>query len=396
VSTSSATRFGEPAARGLSASGRAVIAFGAWGIGGEWGAPTAAALAHRTVERALELGVIMFDTAPTYGAGRSEQILGDVLSTRREAVVLATKCGPLDDPRASLEGSLHRLRTDYVDLLQLHEIPSPPGALERQLVAMNALVDAGLARAIGICNATPAELARAGAVAPIAMYQGQLNLIDRDARHALLPVARARAIGFIAYRPLASGMLSGKFHAPPTFERQDHRARIHWFRDREFARRRAVVERLTPIAHDHGMTVAQLAIGWVLAQPGVIAVLAGARSPAQVEENTAARPLSPEMRAAVDAVVAAVYAPRALRGGVRIAATPDPRGEYRVSVERRNSEESFAVGAREAHVMTRLDGRTPYDEIAAAWRPPEGRPMLAAQVVLLVDQLADLGLLEES
>jgi len=339
------------------------------------------------------------DTAPTYGDGLSEEIVGEAIRGRRDDVVLATKCGPNDDPRASLDASLRRLRTDRIDLLQLHEVPSEPGALERRLDTMRQLVDRGLVRAIGVCNVTHAELSQAIASAPIVSAQLQYNLIDRDAEHDVLAIARSRGVAFLAYRPLASGLFTGKIDAAPQFEGTDHRRRIYWFSGREFERRKGVVDQLKAVAEERGLTVAQLALGWVLARPGVTAVLAGARSIAQVEENAgaAARPLSLAEVSTVDAIVATAYAPRALKRDVRVSREPNANGEFDVTVGQVSGERAMSVGAREAHVMRALDGRMPYSAIAESWSGEKGRkPLLTAQVVLLVDQLSDLGLISSA
>src|SRR2546429_1354218 len=222
------------------------LGFGAWAVGGRsWGAAGDAAEHEATVRRALERGITFFDTAPSYGDGESERLLGRALRAHRERVAIATKVGPLDDPRKSLEASLRRLASDYVDLLQLHE------ALERwewQLEQLYELQEKGKALAIGLCNATHLQISRALEIAPVVTYQGPYNLFDRDIEQRALPLCRERGLGFLAYRPLASGLLAGKYTAPPEFAAADHRRGIYWFRGREFERRRMVIDRLRPLA----------------------------------------------------------------------------------------------------------------------------------------------------
>src|SRR5213594_4124534 len=142
------------------------LGFGAWAVGGRsWGATDDATERESTIRLAFERGVTFFDTAPTYGDGESERLLGRALRPVRDRVVIATKVGPRDDPGTSLAGSLERLATDYVDLVQLHETgPEWEGQLER----LSALKDAGLARAIGLCNASARQLQRAAELAPLA------------------------------------------------------------------------------------------------------------------------------------------------------------------------------------------------------------------------------------
>lgn len=348
------------------------LGFGAWALGGSgWGEPSDERERVAAVRHAVERGITVFDTAPTYGNGVSERLLGAALTTHREAVGIATKVGPHGDPRDSLEASLRRLGTDYVDLIQLHETL---GRWEWTLEKLHTLVDEKKALALGLCNATHLQLARALEIAPVVSHQGPYNLFDRDVEQRDLPLCRERGLAFLAYRPLASGLLTGKYAAPPDFPEGDHRRRIYWFKGREFERRRAVIERLRPIAERLDLTLAALALAWVLARPGVGVVLAGARSRAQLDQDLTAtgRPLTPDTIAAIDAVVADVFRPAR--------ATPQA-----VDLAR-------AWGERERFIIERLDGTTAHEVIAAQWTDRGETPMIAAQVKVLVDQLSEQGL----
>ena len=320
------------------------LGLGAWALGGMgWGAASAERDRLAAVRRAVELGITFFDTAPTYGDGASERLLGRALNADRDRVAIATKVGPRDDPRRSLEASLRRLATEYVDLIQLHE--ALPG-WERQLEQLHTLQHEGKALAIGLCNATHRQLARALDLAPVVAYQGPYNVFDRDVEQRELPLCRERQIAFLAYRPLAAGLLSGKYAAPPEFLTSDHRRNIYWFKGKEFERRRAVVERLASIAQRLDLTLPALALAWVLAQPGVSIVLAGARSGEQVEQNAAStRPLTPGTLAEVDRIVAEGFPP------------------VRASDELKR--QSATWGERERFIVERLDGKTSPETIAA-------------------------------
>jgi aryl-alcohol dehydrogenase-like predicted oxidoreductase len=349
------------------------LGFGAWAVGGTgWGAAGAERDRRAAVERAAELGVTFFDTAPTYGNGASETLLGQVLGSRRERVAIATKVGPRDDPRASLEASLRRLKCDYVDLVQLHE------ALERwewQLERLAKLHHEGKALAIGLCNATHLQIARALELAPLVSYQGPYNLFDRDVEQRELPLCRERRLAFLAYRPLAAGLLGGRYPAsPPQFAATDHRRKLYWFQGAEFARRRRVIERLEPRARARATSLAPLALGWVLGRPGVSIVLAGARDAAQVDENMTAakRALTADEIAAIDGIVADEFRPWRGTDGLE--------------------REARSWGERERFIVERLDGKTRAEAIAAAWTDRGGPPMVAAQVKLFCDQLAERGL----
>ncbi len=350
------------------------LGFGAWAVGGVgWGGETPDGESDRgaAVARAVERGVTFFDTAPTYGDGASESLLGRALRPHRARVTIATKVGPRADPRQSLEASLRRLQTDYVDLVQLHETGD---GWERQLEQLDGLRRAGKARAVGLCNATHLQLARALELVPLAAYQGPYNLFDRDAEQRDLPLCRERRVAFLAYRPLAAGLLTGKYTTPPAFSAGDHRRGIYWFTGREFGRRRAALDRLEPLALTLGMSLGTLALAWALARPGVAVVLAGARSAAQVDENLAAtaRVLTPGEVAQVDSVVREAF--------------PPPRASERARAL------AAAWGDRERHSVERLNGDASYETIAASWTDRGQQPMIAAQVKVFCDQLADQGL----
>ena len=349
-----------------------VLGFGAWAVGGSgWGPEGGEPEREAAVALAVERGVTFFDTAPTYGGGESERLLGRALKAHRDRVAIATKVGPRDDPRRSLENSLRRLNTEFVNLVQLHEAL---GQWEWQLDALQTLQQEGKARAVGVCNATASQLRRALEIAPIVSFQAAYNLFDRDVEERELPLAREHGLAFLAYRPLASGLLTGKYDAPPRFSPGDHRAGIYWFTGREFTRRQAAIAQLRPIAVAEGMALSALALRWLLARAGVTVVLAGGRNRAQVEENLAAQsgPLNGATVARIDAIVGAAFRlPRATPTAVR---------------------EAQAWGPRERFIVERLDGTRCAEAIAAAWTDGGDTPMVAAQVKVFADQLSERGL----
>jgi aryl-alcohol dehydrogenase-like predicted oxidoreductase len=351
---------------------RPTLGFGAWGVGGSgWGSEGTEAERRAAIEVALTGGITFFDTAPTYGDGESERLLGRVVQPVRDRTILATKVGPRDDARRSLEGSLRRLGTDYVDLVQLHE--TVPG-WERQLDTLQALREEGKARAVGMCNATARELRRALEVGPLVSYQAPHNLFDRDVESGVLPFLASRGVAFLAYRPLASGLLTGKYEARPHFAPQDHRAGIYWFKEREFDRRQSVLARLRQLAADRGISLAGLSLRWLLSRPGVTVVLAGARNAAQVEENLTALagPLDASTVASIDEIV---------REAFRLPqATPAAAAE------------ATLWGPRERFIVERLDGTRSAEAIAAEWSDRGEMPMVAAQVKVFADQLSERGL----
>ena len=351
-----------------------VLGFGAWAVGGAgWGEAGDETERLAAVALAQERGITFFDTAPTYGDGASERLLGRALKGHRDRVAIATKVGPRDDPRRSLEDSLRRLDSEYVDLVQLHEAL---GRWEWQLDTLHTLQEEGKARAVGLCNATHLQIRRALEIAPLASYQAAYNLFDRDVEERELALARERGLAFLAFRPLAAGLLTGKYRSPPEFAPGDHRAGIYWFKGREFERRAAVIERLRPLARGGGMSVAGLALRWLLARDGVTVVLAGARNRRQLEENLAALagPLAKDATATVDGIVRPVFRlPRA----TALAA-----------------QQARAWRSRERFIVERLDVTRSAESIAAEWTDRDDTPMVAAQVKVFVDQLAERELVQ--
>jgi aryl-alcohol dehydrogenase-like predicted oxidoreductase len=322
------------------------------------------------IRRAVDGGITYFDTAPTYGGGESERLLGRALAPQRDRVAIATKVGPRDDPRVSLEASLRRLGTEYVDLVQLHEALD---GWEDRLAHLAALHAEGKAGAVGLCNATHLQLARALDIAPLATFQAAYNLFDRDVEQRELPRCRAAGVAFLAYRPLAAGLLTGKYDTAPQFPPADHRRGIYWFQGAEFARRRGAIARLRPIAAAAGLPLPALALAWVLARPGVGVVLAGARDAAQVEANLAAatHPIDADTVARIDSVVAETFTPPLAGGAAR--------------------REAAGWGERERFIVERLDGERTPEQIAAEWTDRGEQPMIAAQVKVFADTLEDRG-----
>ncbi len=368
--TGARMNFGPP----LFAVTAPALGFGAWAIGGgAWGEPESEPERLAAIQLACERGISFFDTAPTYGDGDSERLLGRALKAQRDRVAIATKVGPRDDPRRSLEASLRRLASDYVDLIQLHE------ALDRwewRLETLHTLQEEGKARAVGISNATHLQLIRALEIAPVASFQAAYNLFDRDVEQRELPLCRERGVAFLAYRPLAAGLLTGKYATAPAFPPGDHRANIYWFKGREFDRRAAVVERVRPLADKARLSMPALALRWLLARRGVTVVLAGARNRRQVEENLTAQagPLPEDLVSAVDDLVAEAFRlPRANADAVT---------------------QARAWGPRERFIVERLDGTSSAEAIAAEWTDRGEVPMVAAQVKVFADQLFERGLVQ--
>jgi aryl-alcohol dehydrogenase-like predicted oxidoreductase len=256
-----------------------------------------AAATRAVVDAALEVGVTFFDTAAVYGnGGDSERFLGAILEGRRDTVVLATKFGWGQDRgdgspetvRRSVEESLERLRTDYVDLYYLHK-PDPTTPIAETLGALDELVREGTVRAIGCSNFSAEQLSEADAVArdrgvtPFAVLQNHYSVIRRDDDEDVLPLCRELGVSYIPYFPLASGLLTGKYHrGEPAPE--GTRLAGREIEDERFER----VEACTAFAEERGHSVHELAICALASTPGVGSIIAGATKPEQVRANAAA------------------------------------------------------------------------------------------------------------
>ena len=261
-----------------------VICLGTWGLGGGLGA-IEEKQAIRTVHAALDAGTNFIDTAEGYLT--SEAMLGKALVGRRDRVVLATKLSGEHSPqhiRAAIENSLRQLRTDYIDLYQVHR-PDPRWPIASTMAEFVKLKEEGKVRALGISNFNVEETVEASAFGPITSTQPHYSMLFRGIEKDLLPYCLEHEIGVMAYAALARGLLSGKYTASHVFSDDDDRASIPELTP---AVRQAAVEicrRLAPWARDHGYTMAQLAIAWAVANPVVTSAICGARTPAQAIEN---------------------------------------------------------------------------------------------------------------
>lgn len=280
-----------------------VIGFGAWAIGGggyEWGwGPQDDAESIAAIRRALELGVNWIDTAAVYGLGHSEEVVGRALAGVRDRPFIATKCGQVWDDRGNIgddltspsirrevEASLRRLKVEALHLYQCHW-PDPKTPVEETWQTMAALQDEGKVRYIGVSNFDVPLIQRCLAIRHVDSLQPPYSLLMRDVEEELLPFCAEQGIGIIAYSPLQSGLLTGRFDAR-RLAPDDWRRRDQTFQPPMLERNLAFVERLRAIAGRHGKTPGQLAIAWVLRHPAVISAIVGARRPGHVDENVGA------------------------------------------------------------------------------------------------------------
>lgn len=282
------------------------IALGTWAMGGWLWGGTDVSDAVRSIHEALDLGITTIDTAPVYGFGLAEEILARALAEKgipRDQVVIATKAGMEWDEeenvgrnsrperiREEVEQSLRRLRTDYIDIYQIHW-PDPDTPIEDTAATMAALLEEGKVRAVGVSNYDVEQMERWRSVAPLHSNQLRYNVLERAIEEAELPYCRANGLALLAYSPLARGLLTGKYTAASTFPEGDSRARDKRFQGETAERNWRVVPRLKSFAEELGKTIAQLSVRWVLDGPAASVspvVLWGARRPGQITEAAGA------------------------------------------------------------------------------------------------------------
>jgi aryl-alcohol dehydrogenase-like predicted oxidoreductase len=272
------------------------IALGTWAIGGWMWGGTDEVESIRTIHAALDQGINVIDTAPVYGFGRSEEIVGKALAQggRRQHAVIATKVGldwkdnkPFRNASRNrigkeVEDSLRRLQTDVIDIYQVHW-PDPKTPIEETAEAMGALYRAGKIRAIGVSNFSTADFQAFSAVAPLHTVQPPYNLFERGIENTILPYSQRAAITTLVYGSLCRGLLAGRMNAATRFEGDDLRRNDPKFQRPRFEQYLAAVEKLDHFAlANYNKRVIHLAQRWLLDRPGVGVALWGARHPDQL------------------------------------------------------------------------------------------------------------------
>jgi aryl-alcohol dehydrogenase-like predicted oxidoreductase len=293
------------------------VGLGTWAIGGWMWGGTDEAQSIATIRTAVEQGITLIDTAPVYGFGRSEEIVGKALADAglRDRVVLATKVGlnwqgsqPYRDASRArimreVEDSLRRLRTDFIDIYQVHW-PDPTVPMSETAEAMNTLFRQGKIRAIGVSNFSVAQMEAFRQSAPLHVLQSPYNLFEREIDADVLPYCRANGIATLGYGALCRGLLSGRMTNGTRFEGDDLRQHDPKFQAPRFAQYLAAVGRLDELARRYGRGVIHLAARWVLDQ-GVSAALWGARRPDQLQpvEGVAGWSLDDAAKREINAIV---------------------------------------------------------------------------------------------
>lgn len=289
------------------------IVFGAWAIGGmSWGG-TDDEDALAAMHHSLDLGITSIDTAPVYGLGHSEKVVGKLVNeVGRDKVEILTKFGlnwkttkgeylfdgtsPGGSPQKvysyagkdgiiqELEDSLRLLNTDYVDLYQIHR-PDSGTPIEETMEALSQLVEQGKVRAVGVSNHSVDLMKRAESVIPIASSQSPYSMIYRKIEKDIVPHCLKEGIGILAYSPLQRGLLTGKITPEYKFGEDDHRPTTRWFKEPNLSRTNEMLQKIKPIADDHGRSLGQLVLNWTLQRQGITSLLVGARNAEQATQN---------------------------------------------------------------------------------------------------------------
>ncbi len=304
------------------------IGIGTWAMGGWMWGGTDAAASIAALQASIDNGVNLIDTAPGYGLGLAEELVGKAIKGRRADVVVATKCGlnwhhgkgnhffdelgkkvyrylGRDGILHEIDESLRRLETDYIDLYITHwQDPTTP--VEETMSTLLDLKKQGKIRAIGVSNVSPEDLAAYLAVGPVDAIQERYSMLDREIEQTLLPICKAKDVSTLSYSSLALGLLSGKIGPERAFKGDDLRKDNPRFSTRNRENVAAFAKAVEPIAAAHEASVAQLVIAWTITQPGITYALCGARDAGQALENAEAGRLSLDAAdlARIDAAIA--------------------------------------------------------------------------------------------
>jgi methylglyoxal reductase len=292
---------------GIKAS---AVGLGTWAIGGWMWGGTDEAASIRAIEASLDAGISLIDTAPAYGLGRSEELVGQAIAGKRDKVVIATKCGlnwhsgkgnkffeedgtPVhrylgaDGIAHEVEQSLRRLGTDHIDLYITHwQDPTTP--IADTMEALSRLKEQGKIRAIGASNVSPEDLAAYLATGGLDAIQERYSMLDEGIEQTLLTMTQPVGVSTLSYSSLALGLLTGKVSVTRKFEGDDQRAADPRFTQENRQHAASFAQAILPLADKHNASVAQVVIAWTLTQPGITFALCGARDPAQALDNAGA------------------------------------------------------------------------------------------------------------
>ncbi|WP_428897814.1 putative oxidoreductase [Parelusimicrobium proximum] len=277
------------------------IALGTWAVGGSnWGKDVDDKNSLSAIRTAIDKGINIIDTAPFYGFGHSEEIVGEAVKNAGDNVLIATKCGLVNNAsnriekllsrssiKTEIDLSLRRLNLDYIDIYQTHW-PDPSTTIEETYETLNELKAEGKIRYIGACNVDIDLLRKIDVVSKLSFVQNEFSYFDRDMGEQVFKYCEENGIALLGYGPLAGGILSGKYKSAPNFERSDARSFMYsFYKGDAFKAANEAVDRFRKIALKYNCPVSAVALNWSRAQSPCLVPLVGAKRPGQVEQNTA-------------------------------------------------------------------------------------------------------------
>lgn len=272
------------------------ITFGCWELGGGMWAKADDEINIKLMQTAFDKGVTSFDTAEGYGAGHSEMIVGRALEGKRKECVVATKVSKQhlrrDDLRRAVENSLRQLRTDYLDIYYVHW-PNPEIPLKQTMTEMNKLQEEKIIRAVGVSNFSLPLLQEAQEYARVDVIQPEYSLLHREIEAELLPYCREHSIAVMSYSSIAKGILTGAFHFNNAkLQEGDFRRTRRFFLPEHLEKEKELIFLMKAIAEAKGVSLSQVAIGWLLAQPGLTTAIVGTQKERHLLDNLQATELS--------------------------------------------------------------------------------------------------------
>ena len=273
------------------------VGLGTWAMGNDFWGAVDDQKSINTIHAAIDEGINLIDTAPAYGAGHAERVVGKAIKGRRDKVIVATKVGVIRTKNAfprnlkpeiiyrEIDQSLTYLGVDYIDLYQIHW-PDPDTPLEDSIEALLRIKEQGKFRYLGVSNFSVELMEKTRSLTDIISLQPAYSLLNRKIENEIIPYCITENLGILSYGTLAGGLLTGKFKEIPTFSEGDNRARFYKFYKPEiWGNIQSFLDTLRSIAVDHGISVAQVVINWTIHQAGITSVLVGAKNDKQVQAN---------------------------------------------------------------------------------------------------------------
>ncbi len=276
------------------------VGIGTWAVGNDFWGSVDDDESVRAIQAGLDAGINFIDTAPAYGAGHAEEVVGRAIRGRRDDVVIGTKVGIIrtendfvrnlkaDSVRREVDDSLRRLGVETIDLYQIHW-PDPNTPMEETMTELNKAQQAGKFRYLGVSNFNIKQMDELRGFGEIVSLQPHYSLLKRDIEGKVVQYCIDNSIGIVNYGTLAGGILTGKFREIPQFEEGDNRYKFYpWFKEPVWSKVQSLLDVLREIADERGVATAQVAINWTTQQPGITSSLVGAKTPVQAQSNAGA------------------------------------------------------------------------------------------------------------